>query len=271
MKDMRIPRFPAFVVFWAFGHAIAAGAEARIWRDVDGRETRAFLKAVKGQEVILLKDGREYSFPLLRLSPADREHLEKIRGQEEPGKALSPPLQGKFPILSEKELAAAPPISVELLEKAVVSLANEVRKAHKISELREIKEIAGIARAHSLDMGSRGFFSHYNPDGDDPTARARKAGFSGLVKSPDGKPRPGFSENIGRVGRYLSIRQEKRNEKVVGRTIRWQTEAMIARQVVQGFLDSPAHRENLLDPSKAYFGVGIAIVREHVYVTQNFF
>ena len=135
---MGIPRFPAFVVFWAFGHAIAAGAEARIWRDVDGRETRALLKAVKGQEVILLKDGREYSFPLLRLSPADREHLEKIRGREEPRKALSPSLQGKFPILSDKELAAAPPISVELLEKAVVSLANEVRKAHKISELRDI-------------------------------------------------------------------------------------------------------------------------------------
>ena len=176
-----------------------------------------------------------------------------------------------FPYLTDKELAVAPKISVELIEKAVVSLTNELRKTLKVSELREIEEISVIARAHSRDMRVRGFFSHDNPDGDTPTDRARKAGFSGLVKSPDGKPRHGLSENIGRVGRYSSIQQSKRNEKVVGRRIKWQSEALLGRQIVKGFLDSPAHKKNLLDPTKAFIGVGIHVYREHVFVTQNFF
>ena len=40
-----------------------------------------------------------------------------------------------------------------------------------------------IARAHSRDMQVRGFFSHDNPDGESPTDRAQKAGFSGLERT----------------------------------------------------------------------------------------
>lgn len=37
------------------------------------------------------------------------------------------------------------------------------------------------ARAHSLDMATRGFFDHVNPDGQDPTARAQAAGYGGTA------------------------------------------------------------------------------------------
>ena len=46
---------------------------------------------------------------------------------------------------------------------------------------------------------------------------------------------------------------------------------MLARQIVRGLLDSPEHKKNMLDPTKAYLGVGIYVFREHVFVTQNFF
>jgi len=242
----------------------------RAWKDVDGRVIQAILRGVKDDRVILLKEGREYVFPLSRLSERDREYVKK-HWQEKQAGAGRPSGSQDFPYLTDKELAIAPKISVELLEKTVLSLTNDFRKTLKVSELMGVEEISVIARAHSRDMRVRGFFSHDNPDGDTPTDRARKAGFSGLVKSPDGKPRHGLSENIGRVGRYSSIQQSKRNEKVVGRRIRWQSEALLARQIVKGFLDSPAHKKNLLDPTKAYIGVGIHVYREHVFVTQNFF
>ena len=242
----------------------------REWRDVDGRVIQAILRGVKDDKVILLKEGREYALPFSRLSERDRDYVKKHR-QEKQSEAILPSGSKDFPYLTDKELAVAPKISVELLEETVLSLTNELRKTLKVSELREIEEISIIARAHSRDMRVRGFFSHDNPDGDTPTDRARKAGFSGLVKSPDGKPRHGFSENIGRVGRYSSIQQSKRNEKLVGRRIKWQSEVLLGRQIVKGFLDSPAHKKNLIDPTKAYIGVGIHVYREHVFVTQNFF
>lgn len=242
----------------------------RAWKDVDGRVIQAILRGVKDDRVILLKEGREYAFPLSRLSDRDREYVKKHRQEKQAG-AGQPSGSQDFPYLTDKELSVAPKISVELLEETIFSLTNDLRRTLKVLELREIGELSAIARAHSRDMRLRGFFSHDNPDGDTPTDRARKAGFSGLAKSPDGKPRHGLSENIGRVGRYSSIQQSKRNEKVVGRRILWQSEALLARQIIKGFVDSPAHKKNLLDPTKAYIGVGIHIYREHVFITQNFF
>ncbi|MDC0156299.1 CAP domain-containing protein [Verrucomicrobia bacterium] len=244
--------------------------QAREWKDVQGRVIEAILKDATQEKVILSKEGREYVLPLARLSEGDREYVKKYIQERQPG-AISPRGTKDFPFLTDKELKLSPKISVETLEETIFSLTNELRKTLKVAELRNIEEISKIARAHSVDMRVRGFFSHDNPDGESPTDRARKATFSGLAQSPDGKPRHGFSENIGRVGRYTSIEQSTRNETVIGRRIHWQSEVMLARQIIKGFIDSPAHKKNLLDPAKAYIGVGVHVYREHVFVTQNFF
>jgi len=263
-------QFCAWCVFCSALEANPGGGAVREWRDVEGRKIQAFLRGVKDDRVILFKDGREYVFPLSRLSERDREYVIKHRQEKQAG-VLLPSGSQDFPYITDKELAIAPKISVDLLEETVLFLTNEFRKTLKVSELKEMEEVSFIARAHSRDMQVRGFFSHDNPDGESPTDRAQKAGFSGLEKKPDGKTRYGLSENIGRVGRYSSIQQSKRNGKVVGRKISWQSEDQLARQIVQGFIDSPDHKKNLLDPSKAYIGVGIHVYREHVFVTQNFF
>lgn len=249
---------------------VCAREQTRGWKDVQGRAIQAVLKDATQEKVILSKEGKEYVLPLARLSEGDREYVKKYVQGRQPG-SISPKGTKDFPFLTDKELKLSPQISVELLEKTIFSLTNEFRKTLNVGELREVGEISGIARAHSLDMRVRGFFSHDNPDGESPTDRARKAAFSGLSQSPDGKPRHGFSENIGRVGRYTSIEQSTRNDKVIGRRIRWQSEVMLARQIIKGFIDSPAHKKNLLDPTKAYIGVGVHVYREHVFVTQNFF
>lgn len=242
----------------------------RSWTDRDGRVIQAYLRGVKDTEVILVKEGKEYQFPLLRLSRADRAYLDEVM---ESHHSKPKEMIGKksFPHLSDKELDSAPHLSVELLEKTIFDLTNKERKALGVMVLREYEELSLISRLHSKDMCVRGFFAHQNPDGESPTDRARKADFPGFVQSPDGKARPGLSENIARVGRYSSIHQSTRNEKIVSRRIGWQTEAILAQQIVQGLLASPDHKKNMLDPTKAYLGVGIYLFREHIFVTQNFF
>jgi uncharacterized protein YkwD len=242
----------------------------RTWTDVDGREIRAVLRGVIGDKVTLVKGGKEYFFPLFRLSEPDQSYVRDwvVKHPETESEKAD---DGKPPPLTDLELKAAPDVNIQLVELTVLLLTNEIRKSYGINSLLGNEEISTIARTHSKDMGVRGFFSHNNPDGDDPTARARKAGFSGLIRSPDGKSRPGLSENIGRVGRYASFQEMKRDGKMIRRRIRWHTETTMARQIVLGFMASVPHRANLLDPSKAYLGVGVHVHREHVFATQNFF
>ena len=79
------------------------------------------------------------------------------------------------------------------------------------------------------------------------------------------------NENIGWVECDTSLEQSTRNERVIGRRIRWQSEVMLARQIIKGFIDSPAHKKTLLDRTKAYIGAGGHVYCEHVFVTQNFY
>jgi len=269
--------FLAIVVLFAFGAGgkPCSGAQerpgaVRAWVDRDGRVIQAYLREATGADVILVKDGKEYRFPVSRLSEADRAYVTDWMESRLP-KQVETAGGKSFPQLSDKELETAPYLSLELVEKTVFDFTNQERKTNGVKALQKYEELSSVARVHSKDMCLRGFFSHQNPDGDGPTERARKAEFPGLAKSPDGKPRPGLSENIARVGRYSSIRQSTREEKIVRRRIGWQSEVMLARQIVRGLLDSPEHKKNMLDPTKAYQGVGIYVFREHVFVTQNFF
>lgn len=88
-----------------------------------------------------------------------------------------------------------------------------------------------VARAHSLDMGERDYFDHTNPDGDDPFDRMEAAGFNGA--SP-------WGENIA-----------------AGQTS--------AAMVVSGWMDSPGHCQNIMEPGYRALGVGYAQVAGSSY------
>jgi uncharacterized protein YkwD len=58
----------------------------------------------------------------------------------------------------------------------VLALVNAERATAGCAPLTADDRLAAVARAHSADMRDRHFFSHTNPDGLDPFARARAAG-----------------------------------------------------------------------------------------------
>lgn len=77
------------------------------------------------------------------------------------------------------------------------------------------------ARVHSLDMASRGFFDHVNPDGEDPGIRIERAGYGYFT-----------------AGENIAAGQATPEE------------------VMAGWLDSPGHCMNILSPDFAEIGVG---------------
>ena len=95
----------------------------RAWEDRNGRTIRAFLKGVDETEAILVKEGKEYRFPISRLSEADRlyvkEWMESRLLKQEDAASAKP-----FPYLSDEELKTAPFLSLKLVEKTVFDLTN---------------------------------------------------------------------------------------------------------------------------------------------------
>ena len=107
--------------------------------------------------------------------------------------------------------------------------------------------------------------------GDGPTDRAMKAGYDCQADQGSGKYTYGLAENIAKEPRVLRWRG---NEATVFHS---DSEA-IAAAIVQRWMDSPRHRDNILTSGYRRIGVGASIeestkygyVAETVYATQNF-
>ncbi|WP_207424112.1 CvpA family protein [Desertivirga brevis] len=121
------------------------------------------------------------------------------------------------------------------LEARMLVLINAERAKANLRPLKEDREIAVVARAHSADMFARGYFSHYTPEDKTPFDRMRAARVRFLTAG----------ENLA-LAQTLNIAHE-------------------------GLMNSPGHRANILNRS---FGrVGIGVLDGGIYglmVTQNF-
>ena len=157
-------------------------------------------------------------------------------------------------------------IDILQLEALTHDLINAQRSAHGFQPLDHIEKIRLIARSHSEDMASRNFFSHDNPEGLDPSGRGQRAGYD-CRKNYGSYYTYGLAENIHQgwlFGSYLTSR---------GRTVPtdWFSLEELARNAVNGWMNSPGHRQNILDLSYDRAGMGVAIGDDgKVFFTQNF-
>ena len=134
--------------------------------------------------------------------------------------------------------AVSLPVEIPSESAAMLAAVNEFRSENGVEPLVWCSALANSALGHSVDMANRQFFDHVNPDGDDPFARLLAAGYG-----------ENGGENIA-VG-YESV-----------------------ALVMEAWIDSPGHRENLLEPGFVDFGEG-HITGEYmgspaIYWTQNF-
>lgn len=134
---------------------------------------------------------------------------------------------------------AAKPADAELaaLEAALHVAVNEYRKAQHLVPLVRRDELDAVARAHSADMATRRYLSHSTPEGVDWVGRLGRAGIEGFAMA---------GENVG-----LTSRPSPNEE------------------ILQGWIRSPVHRENLV--GRAYNATGLGLARAAdgtLYYTQ---
>ena len=159
-----------------------------------------------------------------------------------------------------------PEIRVADLERRIHELINKARVEHDLPALAYDEHLAKIARGHSRDMAVRNFFSHVNPDGRDPTARGKLAGFTCRKQVSRNSFREGLGENLYQDNLYSRIR-------ITGteRTYDWNTSREIAANSVRGWMNSAGHRHNILEAAYGQTGIGIVIGDDDkVFITQVF-
>jgi len=186
---------------------------------------------------------------------------------KESGKKLDNVIKfAKKNIDSTKADEDKPVYDAQQIEYLVHELTNQERLNHGLSQLAFDLEITQIARGHSLDMASRNYFAHETPDGLNPTDRADQLGYScqkivGLLIYS------GIAENIFQghlFDSYYTV-----NDMIT--SYDWISEEQIAQITVDGWMNSPGHRENILTEIFDREGIGVEITPDHkVYVTQNF-
>lgn len=132
------------------------------------------------------------------------------------------------------------------LERRIFQLTNEARRKHGLPSLDQDETLADTARKHSDDMLARDYFSHTSPDG--KTIKDRLFDAPAVAKAIGGA-----GENI-----YGGSGQDISDVKTISRVI------------VDGWMTSPGHRANILNPNYTHLGVGVSVQGKDIRATQNF-
>jgi uncharacterized protein YkwD len=157
-----------------------------------------------------------------------------------------------------------PAISIPDMEKRIHALINREREKHGLSRLTWDDALARVARGHSKDMAKRSYFSHDSPDGRDFSFRYLQQGMTCSIRI-ENTIYTG-AENIALISLYRSI------TTINGAAYPdWYTGEQLAEAAVQGWMNSPGHRKNILTPHWLHEGIGVNISSDDkVYITQNF-
>jgi uncharacterized protein YkwD len=113
------------------------------------------------------------------------------------------------------------------IRELIFCLHNEQRAEHGLPALQYETRLETAAQRHAADMVERRFFAHETPEGLGPEARALNAGYP--------------------TGQYSS-----------GENLAWGTGLEASPvEVVDGWMHSPGHRENILRDAFTQMGVGV--------------
>ena len=119
---------------------------------------------------------------------------------------------------------------LEKIEQQIFGLVNAERMRRDLRLLVTEPILVEIARNHTRDMLEREFFEHVNPSGEGPTERVSR-----IHRTLVGE----VTENIWSGIHSRDIDTTR-----------------LAEDIMEGFMNSPGHRGNILTPGLAHFGVG---------------
>jgi len=159
-----------------------------------------------------------------------------------------------------------PTVEAADLARRLHTQINKVRSKHGLSALAWSDALTRIAANHSRDMADRNYLDHDSPEGNGFTHRYQHGGFSCEIHV--GMVVYAGAENIALSHLYNSMTTENGVAHY-----NWNSAQEIAQRTVDGWMNSPGHRKNILVPYWRREGIGIEIERSpgsKIYITQNF-
>jgi uncharacterized protein YkwD len=223
---------------WAAGSSLAAAAQRSAYRaqstsglHVSGPEASLLeLLRRSGCRALVSRELREIG--IYRRGPDNWLVLAFADGTPA-APAVSPEATSRPP------MRASPPVSVRpsgpLLASRALELVNQARARGARCGTRAFAPappmtlsgtLAGVASGHAIDMAQHDYFEHVDLAGKSPADRVRAVGY---------------------------------REKLVGENIAYGPKSV--EDVVQGWLDSPGHCENIMDPRFAQMGIAYSAGR----------
>lgn len=130
------------------------------------------------------------------------------------------------------------------IERAILDLVNVERAKVGAGPLQADNALQATARAHSDDMFVRGYFAHDDPDG---LSVADRIG-------------DGHRQLIGLTGENIWT----------GTNLDLSDQNKTATSIMNDWMHSSSHRDNILKKNFTHLGVGVAIKGQDVKATQNF-
>ncbi|MFC7070565.1 CAP domain-containing protein [Halobaculum lipolyticum] len=152
----------------------------------------------------------------------------------------------------------------EAARNAAHERVNEVREDNAYNSLSWDSRLVGIAQQYAERMAREEFFSHTAPDGSTFEDRYSEAGYNCRVEV-DGNRYLTGAENIA----YTFYREQIRNQD--GSESYYSTPEELGAGVVNQWMNSQGHRENILTSAWRNEGIGIARADNgRIYAVQNF-
>lgn len=151
----------------------------------------------------------------------------------------------------------------EFIEQRFMAEINRERTERGLSRLAARLDMRPAARFHSLDMGVNNYFGHSSPHG--RVHADRLAAFDRTLLAE------GSAENLAQFGPARCVDQFNIEVSCgLVPNFRPPSEDMVVSDLHQKLMDSPGHRDNILDPEMTHMAIGVARTDTGFYVTQLF-
>lgn len=172
----------------------------------------------------------------------------------EPPPALASTPSPATQVMPEATAQVTPPATSfdpGALAAQMLALINRDRAAAGLGPVAWDETAAAVAAAHAADMLARDFFSHWNPDGLGPDHRYAQAGGLHVAR-----------ENLHAFTHAFAD----------GRGAPIDDWAAVVSNAQADLMNSPGHRDNILDPAHTHVGIGLAYdpLTGRVTVAQEF-
>lgn len=164
-------------------------------------------------------------------------------------------------------------IDYKLLHAAVFYATNRARQQHDRQPFKHSPALEMAATGHSQAMTQHNFFSHTSvvPGMESMSQRLNKAGIPAGYTAENIAQFSGLNYTAGKAvytpatnGGYFSYTPK-------GTPLRPRTYAEVGETVVQQWMDSPGHRQNILNPALNYLGVGLSAFEKKSFYNMLYF